>query len=162
MNKRAITIRIIIYFTILLFPVLMLIGTIHGLYQLNDHKIVTIEFDSIRHIEDDSEYYLIKDLVGKTYEIETHYQQAFNYDNFSENVETGHELSITYVGEKTVLEVKNSTETFLNLSESTRLLKQSYTFFIILSGILLFTILILEVFEYSKWLNSVKSDEDNY
>lgn len=160
-KKRAITVRILIYLAILLLPVLMLIGTIHGLYQLNDHKTVTIEFDSIRHIENDSEYYVIKDIVGKTYEIETHYQQAFNFDNFSENVETGHELSITYVGEKTVLEVKNSTETFLNLSESTRLLKQSYTFFIILSGILFFTILILEVYEYSKWMKSEKYDKQN-
>ena len=154
-KKRAITLRILIYLVILLLPVLMLVGTLQGLYQLNDLKTITIEYDSIRHIEGDSDYYLIQDVDEKTYVIETHYKQAFNYSSFSDKVEKGNELMITYVNESTVLEVKSSTETFLNLSESTLLMKQSYIFFIVLSVVLFFTLLILEVYEYLKWLKSV-------
>ncbi len=150
-KKKAIILRIIMYTAFLLLPVGMFIGTLNGFYQLNNHKTVVIEYDSIRHIKDDSEYYIIKDIVGNTYEIETHYQKAFNFEKFSENVDQGHELSITYVGEKTLLEVKSSSETFLSLTESSHLLGQSYTFFIILSIGLFFTILVLEVYEYSRW-----------
>ena len=153
-RNKAIAIRIVIYIAILLLPIGMLIGSLNGIHQLNNSKSISIIFDSIRFINDDSSYYLLKDSDGKTYEIETHYQHAFDYDDFLENVENGQELSISYVGTRTLLEVKDATQTYLRLADSTSSLRQTYTFFIILSLLLFTTIAVLEAYEYSKWMKT--------
>lgn len=158
-RNKAIAIRIVIYIAILSLPIGMLIGSLNGIHQLNNSKSISIIFDSIRFINDDSSYYLLKDSDGKTYEIETHYQHAFDYDDFIENVENGQELYITYVGTRTILEVKDATQTYLRVSDSTSSLRQSYTFFIIVSLLLFVTITVLEAYEYSKWMKSETYDK---
>ncbi|SKC35713.1 Uncharacterised protein [Acholeplasma oculi] len=153
-KRKAFTIRIVIYIAVYMLPVGMLIGTLNAIKQLNNHQVETITFSSIRHVEADSDYYLIKDINDREFEIETHYKKVFRYEHFTDYIEVGDKLTITYISKNTVLEIKSETATYLNLSESTRLLNQSNISFLIISLILFVLIAVTEVYDYGEWIKS--------
>lgn len=99
-------------------------------------------------VDADSKYYIIKDISGNKFEIETHIQSDFNYVNFKNNVMKGDELIITHVRENALLEVKDHYNIYLDINDSTSHFHQTFLIFTCLAVFIFTLILIFFIIDF--------------